>query len=94
MAATLATVAALQLGVVFAFAPAGYNPDDPEARELPRLVCTGLIPISSQQVRRRTRGIGDQYSVYYHAEGTTDGPTAKRVPWNQSMVFYGVSNPA
>lgn len=88
MDAKLETVAALTIGKTFSLLPAGHRMDNPEAPDLPRWVCTGIMPISSQQVRRRSRGMGDQYSIYYHVEGTTDGPTAKRVPWNQAVVIY------
>lgn len=89
---TLKEAGALKIGDTFAFAPTGYNPENPEAAPLARLVCTGLIPISGQQLKRRARGMGDQYSVYYHAEGTTDSPTAKRVLWNQRIVVYAPAN--
>lgn len=84
----LKEVSHLRMGDTFAFDPGAVEPEDGPL--LPRLVCTGIMPISAQAVRGRSRpGVprGDQYSVYYHL--ATGGDTqAKRVSWDAKVIIY------
>lgn len=85
----LKDISHLKIGLEFAFDPGGVEPE-PDAPTLPRMLCTGIMPVSAQAVRGRARpGVprGDQYSVYYRP--VSGGETqAKRVPWDSKVIIY------